>query len=38
MRKVFCCEPEGAEIDCPDCGNPAIENDGGVYCPTCAGN
>lgn len=24
--------PEGAEIDCPDCGD-AIHNDSGTYCP-----
>lgn len=25
--------PEGAEIDCPDCGGDAIHNDSGTYCP-----
>lgn len=34
-QSVFYCEPEGAEIDCPDCGETAIVTDGGVCCPTC---
>lgn len=25
--------PEGAEIDCPDCGGDAIHNDSGTFCP-----
>ena len=29
-------QPEGAEVDCPDCGNPAIHNDSGTYCPECS--
>ena len=36
MRVFFCDEPEGSEIDCPDCGGDAISNDDGVYCPTCS--
>lgn len=31
--KVFFSEPEGCEVDCPDCGGEAIANDFGVYCP-----
>lgn len=30
-------EPEGVEIDCPNCEETAIVNDTGVYCPTCEG-
>ena len=29
-------QPEGAEIDCPDCGGTAIVTDSGIYCPDCA--
>lgn len=29
-------QPEGAEVDCPDCGGEAIMTDGGIYCPDCA--
>lgn len=29
---------EGVEIDCPNCGDDAIVNDSGVYCPTCSEN
>lgn len=28
---------KGVEIDCPKCGNTAIVNDCGVYCPNCTG-
>lgn len=31
LRVYFCC-PDGEPIDCPDCGEPAIYNDGGVIC------
>ena len=31
-------EPEGVEIDCPTCGETAIVNDTGVYCPNCDEN
>lgn len=30
--------PEGAEIDCPDCGDTAIITNDGVFCPTCGSN
>lgn len=31
------CQPEGAEVDCPDCGSDAIVTDGGIVCsnPDC---
>lgn len=29
-------QPEGVEIDCPECGGDAIVNDSGVYCPNCS--
>lgn len=35
MKKVYFCnpeEPEGAEIDCPDCGSDAIVTDDGIVC------
>lgn len=32
MSRVYYCEPEGEEIDCPDCGSPAIYNDDGIVC------
>lgn len=32
MARVYYCEPEGEEIDCPDCGSPAIYNDDGIVC------
>ena len=37
MIRMFCYDstPEGAEIDCPDCGGSAIVTDDGVYCPDC---
>jgi len=30
-------EPEGAEFDCPECGETAIMTDEGAYCPNCEG-
>lgn len=38
MRKIYFKDPEGAEIDCPDCGSAAIVNDGGLVCsnPDCS--
>ena len=36
MTKIYFGEPEGVEIDCPDCGGTAIVTDSGVYCPDCA--
>lgn len=36
MARVYFCDPEGSEVDCPDCGETAIVNDSGVYCPNCA--
>lgn len=36
--RIFFDGPEGAEIDCPDCGGDAIVNDSGVFCPTCSEN
>lgn len=33
IKRVFYCnEPEGAEIDCPDCGSDAIMTDDGIVC------
>lgn len=33
-------QPEGAETDCPNCGNDAIVNDEGIVCsnPDCPNN
>ena len=37
MAKVYYCDPEGVEVDCPDCGEDAIVNDDGLVCsnPDC---
>lgn len=32
MLKYYANDPEGAEIDCPDCGSDAIVTDEGVVC------
>ena len=31
-------QPEGVEVDCPDCGSDAIHNDSGIFCPDCGQN
>ena len=28
-------QPEGVEVDCPNCGNESIYNDSGIHCPEC---
>ncbi len=33
MKNYYDPEVEGEEIDCPNCGEEAIQNDSGVYCP-----
>ena len=35
VRVIYCGQPEGAEIDCPYCGETAIVTDDGIYCPNC---
>lgn len=37
FRYSYNLDPEGAEVDCPDCGGDAIHNDSGTYCPDCDG-
>ena len=36
-KRVYYCEPEGVETECPDCGSDAIVNDDGLVCsnPDC---
>lgn len=34
--KIYFNEPEGVEMDCPDCGEGAIQTDTGTYCPNCS--
>lgn len=37
MARIYFCDPDGAEVDCPDCGSDAIVNDDGLVCsnPDC---